>query len=335
MPIPPIPEYSGITALEAGCGSIQVPLTLEAIIDAFDAADEETKNVARGRIVNMHALTGAIENSDDSEKGNVANLLKLISVFNANDAPDLVGQFLTVITEPNLATTIIQWLQKVFGLIEFHGEVHVATSGPCGVSVSYQTPNVVKIIVTLTPECQNGGGGMTGNITDYTFDLPYCEFQTPGELTVPMLSEVDSEGFVKSQGPLFQLLLNAIGALLKCCNPCAPSEFLPGGDLDNDGRIETPNEIFEMRMFIRSNPDPARIAWQPPEPSETGGVQRFGKISFFSESGHNGPMMFMDLDSKTFTPNVENCRGFSYFLNPGVQAHWSYRTREHFVSPFS
>lgn len=87
----------------------------------------------------------------------------------------------------------------------------------------------------------------------------------------------------------------------------------------------TGDTIGALKLFVSANPDPARINWQPPADTVTGGVQRFGKVVFTSVIGEASPVYFWNVQNQVFIPPFATASATVY-TNEGVELVALYKT---------
>jgi hypothetical protein len=316
---PCIPESVGVSFS---------PLSLNDITTILEAANPDDQVRFRRAVVDIDALQNAVDTTDDPSRGAFTHSLKVVSNDDLPGAPQFISDFLDAVSTPGLVDIINRWLGKFFELVDIKAQVKFVSSGPCGLTVGYTSPNEIDVVLTLTPDCAGGGGGTEVGI--YTLQLPGCADLPPTEIDIasPITPDPHQPGQFIFEGAGLQVIVNLLSRLLRCCNPCGVNDWKFGPTFADVLEFRPERGLTAVKLDVQSNPDPARIAWNPPMTTELGGVQRFGKFQFIYADGDAGPLDFLNFQQQVAYPEYAGCIGINIYLNDGVHAVVQYQQQD-------
>jgi hypothetical protein len=331
MPVPPIP-----TAYASGtqtCSSQSFNLSATAIATTLATAD----CTELGPFVS--ALETALNCADSDQLKALSARLGTISEFNPDGFDPVMTSLLSTVATADLKDVVLKWFTEVFPQLHFAPSITFASSGPCQFSISYEplanpdgSPAMgnIHLDIVITPDClPAAGGGGTTDTTIVSVSVPQCD-GTVLAIPIPTLTETDSGGVVRVAATATQQILNMLSLLLKCCDPCALSDWNYGDPYTNTLQLRPAMGIAMFGHDIIENLEPARIDWQPPIDPLTGGVQRFGKLIFIYEGSRAGELEFINYANQQWRPKLPGCIGVDLFLNDGVKAIPQWQTQPAF-----
>jgi hypothetical protein len=166
----------------------------------------------------------------------------------------------------------------------------------------------------------------------FTLDVPGC---LPGDHTTHLtIAEVQFPNLLNPlapfhQGNAFQMVLNQLAdlknQLFKIQN-LVQWKLVATVNLNSVVHVNpfAGDEIFQLRLGVVQNHDPARLNWSPPEQSFSGGVQRFGKVVFNYADGTKSGVHFWNINNQVIEPEYPAQTAVVY-LNDGVECAVLYK----------
>jgi hypothetical protein len=313
MPIPPPPTY--MSEGPPSCGNVGVNFSL----------DDVTAAITNATPTQLQGFVDALYDKCDIDAMTIENMTYALSVgtvdeltaFNlAAGTPstyNLTG-YTTNISEMNPAQYEQFWCGLMAPAAE-NGLLAASTEVvPAGTptTLTWKTGGKGCLLLDLAIEELEASLPTGKNVT---IDVPGCNglLEPAATLTVPVL-----EGFGTDGQQFYQLLINMLSKLLRCCNPCPEIPGVEGDTVSDFGSVQFAIPPYAVIWTVFENSSPSRIEWQPPEGGETGGVQRFGKFQWLFRTGKPGPIEFINTDGQIFYNTNPECVGFNYWLNPTV-----------------
>ncbi len=291
MPLPPIPDWAqSSTTL---CGGVSTELTIPALIDCINSGSDEDRRL----------LADAIwDNLGDSFT--YANPT-MLSLFNVEE-------------NAQVAPILIEAASYILESLNIHGSVAFRSSGPCGFAVIYTPPGDIDIQLELTPDCLGGSGSM--NVADALITYDKCGVNNNVQDTVAMPVLVDDQG--NSQQGFFQLLMNKLSSLERCCNPC--NETLQGQDTRHVTGFQTidftevypEGYIYKVLFSAIEFTDQRVLQYLKP------GIGYFGNFAWVYNHELIGPIQWINFqDQVAFAPQLDQkVTGIVVHLFAGVEA---------------
>jgi hypothetical protein len=167
------------------------------------------------------------------------------------------------------------------------------------------------------------------------FDLivPTCDPTTPQLVKIPevVLPDPSNPLLDYHSGNGVQVIVNMLSQLMENQGLCTQdTTWHLIGNLGETTTL-TPVAPFDaIRLQVTSNPNPARIQWQPPEGGEFGGVQRFGKVCWQYADGTQGPVLFWNLQNQLFKAPDPNAVALWVAINPDIEGVGYYHASNRF-----
>jgi hypothetical protein len=293
VPVPPIQGYAGVTS--ASCGAVSVPFDLNAMTAAFNAAGSED------RLAFLQALQVASVTTPEF----VCDTFEAQSSLQSKCTTKQILQ--TMLEEDLLAT-----------------EVSVSTTGPSTLTWSLIAGGILLLTLVLGDDILSSCG-----CTPYPLFLPTCtpggEDSTQKTIMSPSMPDPSNPGNFLFLGDGLQCIVDMLSKLLNGSNPCRQSDYTFGGTGSNVIHMTSDNPVYGFMLEIVENPNPARINWQPPMPTLSEGVQRFGKFNFTNGDGQAGSVQFYNLNTQEFLATDDQTLSATVYLNPDVVINWYFR----------
>jgi hypothetical protein len=340
---PPCADYSGsgdpemppdvvsvYTKVPGGCGGVSVPISPSDLIAVLDeASPEEIADIqsALGIIpLTCEAITAAISIADNGDQFNQGVVQGVAQYATGPDGlPALLTLFSAIFFPEGLAAeetgTFITWFKNVaWPWIEKYVQLDIICddSQPPGLGFGVNVlPPAFVITFNLSGFIDCGGQGTNINTEAIQWNDCSNEEEEPYQLAVPVL--IDADG--NDQGKYFQLLLDKLTTLEKCCNPCTSSNSSHAyAGLQDTGVQDIsstfPGLPYSMRIDVTaSQAQGAANFSNPPR-------WKYGTLSIGDSDGDVTGPFFVNYTGQIFYFNqqVTSPVTVSYHFEPGVVA---------------
>ena len=177
-------------------------------------------------------------------------------------------------------------------------------------------------------------------LEEFGVQVRTCDATTPVEtISVPAAFMQDPLHPSQNlhQGNFFQLLVNLLMEIRAAVTTC-PTEFHGADEITGDDYLhfQSSDVLDAIHIHINSNPNPARINWQPPISTGTDGVQRFGKANWIDQDGNKSSIFFINKQDQVLFAPEGIYTGFEVYLNADIQATVYYRVKNAYpADPFA
>jgi hypothetical protein len=276
--------------LDLGQSGGTATVTLQAMIDAYDAADDATKKV------------WLEDNTNDWV------LFDLLNAFTLADTEQTLKDQLLIILQRMLSNPNV-----------FTPVVEITVQSPVsGVTFSIDTEGRLVMHIKIGKDIV----GEQNQVVDLVGR--YCD----GDTTVPTVvsTAVNGVGATVTDEPWKRLVLDILYQLRECCNPCpeptsetAYDENFWGEQTSNGSppKVMSMNvpDIFRVTFQVIDNLFPKTFYYGTPP------LQLLAKFAWLDSEGRFLPIQYVNLDHATFTAPNNSIIGYMCHCYTGVTLH--------------
>lgn len=329
MPVPPPQDQFG-SPVPRQCNP-QAPLTIQALTAVLNNATAQQLTAFAGPLVctgdPTSPLATAIEEASPECQTQLGSANELTIARAITGELPAVLEVLTAILHPEgdvlvLTEQIAGWvISNLLPFIVQQTSVSVICdpTQPPGFSVQIvgEKP-FLRLVLNLSPtiDCTGGGGVETA---DVILQYETCDpTQPPAQVVAPSLVSVSGT----NSAQLFQIILDKLSNLERCCNPCDETDFQVltgisgiGQQLFPTSGVYTQFDAIEVDITA-ARAQIATIFSNPPR-------WKYGTFTFLYTDGTFSAPQFVNYSGqKFFVPRSEYpCVGIGWHLAPGVIAN--------------
>ena len=289
-------EFWQTLDLGQGTGGGDYVLTLQKMINAYDAANDDTQ-------------TSWLQKNTKSWI-----LFDLLNAFVLADTTELAAP-----VRQSLKTAVESNKVLLPGVVTSD-----PTSETSDLDISWDIQFKAYMKLKLGRDTMGGANDFA------TLLARYCDGDR--NFDVPILTYRKPDGTLVTSAPFMQLLLDTMYQIRECCNPCNEAisdnqfdenfwaDHTSFGDDEKTMSMEVP-DIYRVTFQVLENNFPKAVFFGTPP------LQLLAKFSWLDTDGRFGPIQYVNLNAATFTAPSPNMRGYLCHCYPGVALHASVNQR--------
>lgn len=291
MPLPDIPV--GFSVETASCGnSANVSLALSQITTAFSDASA----------ADQQAFLDAITS------GGTTGLPTFLQLYEASSEPD-----------------ILTFSVAAQGAACANGQMATAL-----------TVDPTTALSTFSTSCDAGGvttwhlllGGDVLGTEASVENLDYTNCEGGGNLLpTAVLVAPNGAGPPVSDSLWKQIVLDMLGSLLACCNPCAEPLRDTFGVSPGEDTFTVDYDVDHVEIELDTD---YNVGWQT---MPAGLFKYMGRFCWVDQDGYSFDMEFINANKQYFLVPEDGIQQFNVYLNPGVSGSLKVFPRESWVKP--
>ncbi|PWT74273.1 MAG: hypothetical protein C5B59_11500 [Bacteroidetes bacterium] len=318
----------GMFIAQPPCGTAL--LTAQGIVDILSTGSLDTMVSLADLLVCQGDPTSplaiSVDKSDPACQGQLgSSVAGAIGQAIKDNAPGIVALLAALIFPEGeglaIAVELLDFIkQRLIPWLIANTEIHVICdpNAPPGFSLVVDDHPVFKVVINLFPTLDCGGGGPAVDVRDMVIQFNACDSsQGPLQVVAPTLVGPGGE----NSAALFQLIVDKLANLQKCCPPCRMVNQLVAEGIRDVGNINFPTTSFytgyDNLQFIVTQAVAQGAAHfsNPPR-------WKFGTFTFkYADGSFSKPQFCNYSGQRFFVPRRDvPCIGIGYHLEPAVIA---------------